>query len=198
MSISEKLLRSLGAVEQQYNSGDYIFRQDSLPQFYFQIIDGNVKLNKYAEDGKEFIQDIINKNSSIGESMLILKKVYPVNAVAISKCTLLKMVSTQFFKMLQDHPSIFKNVYSTLADSTFEKQTLMHTITNKNAEERLTTMLNLLKESQEKKTKFALEINYTRQQLASLSGLSLETTIRIIKKMEKDDVIKLDGRKILY
>lgn len=198
MCISEELLRSIGATEQHYSAGDYLFRQDTLPQFYFYIMEGQVKLNKYAEDGKEFIQDIIDREAGVGESMLVLGKLYPVNAIALSECTVLKVAGPQFFTLLRDQPSVFRDIYSRLADSTFEKQTLIHTITSRTAEDRLIEILNLMKESQEKKDKFSLEINYTRQQLASLSGLSLETTIRIIKKMEKENIIKLDGRKILY
>lgn len=198
MCISEELLRSIGATEQYYSAGDYLFRQDTLPQFYFYIMEGRIKLNKYAEDGKEFIQDIIDRKSGAGESMLVLGKPYPVNAVALSECTVLKVAGTQFFTLLRDQPSVFRDIYSRLADSTFEKQTLIHTITSRTAEDRLIEILNLMKESQEKKDKFSLEINYTRQQLASLSGLSLETAIRIIKKMEKENIIRLDGTKILY
>lgn len=198
MCISEKLLRSAGAVEQHYQSGDYIFRQDTFPQFYFYIIEGEVKLTNYPEDGKEFIQEIIHEKSGIGEAMLILGKTYPVDAVALSKCSLLKMAGSRFFRLLRETPLVFKEMYTALADSTFEKQTLMHTITSKSAEERLTEIMELMKESRAKKDKFSLEIPYTRQQLASLTGLSLETTIRIIKKMEKENTIRLEGRKILY
>ncbi|WP_294248345.1 Crp/Fnr family transcriptional regulator [uncultured Chryseobacterium sp.] len=198
MCISEKLLRSAGAVEQHYRSGNYIFRQDSFPQFYFYILEGDVKLTNYAEDGKEFIQDIIHGKAGIGEAMLILGKVYPVHAIALSDCTFLKLARNQFFQLLQDNPSAFKEIYTALAQSTFEKQTLMHTITSKSAEDRLIEIMDLMKEAQAKKDKFSLEITYTRQQLASLTGLSLETTIRIIKKMEKENTIKLEGRKILY
>lgn len=198
MCISEELLRSIGATEHDYSLGDYLFRQDTLPQFYFYIVEGRVKLNRYAEDGKEFIQDIIQKKSGTGESMLVLGKHYPVNAVALSECTVLKLPGQRFFTLLKDYPSVLNDIYSRLADRTFEKQTLIHTITSKTAEDRLIEILNQMKESQEKKDRFSLEVGYTRQQLASLSGLSLETTIRIIRKMEKEDLIKLDGKKILY
>lgn len=198
MCISENLLRSAGAIEHHYDTGDYIFRQDTFPQFYYFILEGDVKLNTYTEDGKEFIHEIIHKNSGIGESMLILGKHYPVNAVALSKCTLLKTVSSQFFKLVEENPLILRDMYTTLANRSFEKQTLMHTITSKNAEDRLTEIMDLMKEAHSNKDKFSLEITYTRQQLASLTGLSLETTIRIIKKMEKENIIKLEGRKILY
>jgi CRP-like cAMP-binding protein len=41
-------------------------------------------------------------------------------------------------------------------------------------------------------------IPYTRQQLADMSGLRVETVIRTVKKMEKDGKLSLDGHKIRY
>ncbi len=198
MSITEELLQTVEAIEEQYNAGDYIFREHAVPQFYYQIVTGEVKLNRYTEDGKEFIQNIISDRTCIGESMLILGKPYPVNAVALSKCIILKIRREQFFQLLQQHPHIFTDIYSALADITFEKSTLMHTVTSKNAEERLVEIMELMKESHDNKDKFSLEIPHTRQQLASLTGLSLETAIRAIKKLEKNNILMIKGRKIFY
>jgi CRP-like cAMP-binding protein len=198
MNISEELLHSMDAVVQHYGSGEYIFRQDSLPQFYYQIAEGEVKLNSYAEDGKEFIHSILSENSGICEAMMILKKPYPVNAVTITPCRIIKMTAQKFFDLLELHPLILKNIYTSLADSVFEKQTMMHTVTSGNAAARLKEILNLMKETKDNTEKFSMEITYTRQQLASMSGLTLETTIRILKKMEQENMLKTEGRKMYY
>jgi CRP/FNR family transcriptional regulator, cyclic AMP receptor protein len=39
-------------------------------------------------------------------------------------------------------------------------------------------------------------VPFTRQQLADMSGLRVETVIRTIKKMEGDGKLKIVGRKI--
>uniref|UniRef100_A0AAU6WMF0 Helix-turn-helix domain-containing protein n=2 Tax=Chryseobacterium TaxID=59732 RepID=A0AAU6WMF0_9FLAO len=46
------------------------------------------------------------------------------------------------------------------------------------------------------KEKFSFPVPYTRQQLASLTGMRIETVIRAIKKMEKQNVLKIDNSKI--
>ncbi|MBN9337629.1 MAG: winged helix-turn-helix domain-containing protein, partial [Chryseobacterium sp.] len=45
---------------------------------------------------------------------------------------------------------------------------------------------------------FSFQIPLTRQQMASLTGLRVETTIRTLKSMEKDNIVKIRNRKILY
>ncbi|SHM73506.1 Cyclic nucleotide-binding domain-containing protein [Chryseobacterium carnipullorum] len=70
MSIKEEILHSMGATEENYNPGDYIFRENGSPQFYYQVVTGDVKLNNYSTDGKEFIQNILTSKDAVGESML--------------------------------------------------------------------------------------------------------------------------------
>ncbi|MGC5743828.1 Crp/Fnr family transcriptional regulator [Chryseobacterium sp. NFX27] len=198
MSIQESLLHSVEAIEEQYNAGDYIFREEATPQFYYQIVTGEVKLNSYKEDGKEFIQNILSERSCFGESMLILGKPYPVNAVALTKCVILKVGRDQFFQLLQENPGIFMDMYKTMSEKTSEKIVLMEKISSKNAEERLIELMNQMKEAKENKDRFSFEVPHTRQQLASLTGLSLETTIRVIKRMEKNEILIIKNGKIFY
>lgn len=133
MPIQEDILHSAGAVREHFNAGDYIFREGDRPLYYYQILIGNVKLNRYI-DGKEFIQDELSDNHSIGEAMLILGKAYPLNAVALSDCTVLKISTEHFFHLLHLHPHIFLDIYSALADASFENAVMMDSITSKSME----------------------------------------------------------------
>jgi len=198
MSIQERLLQSVQATEEHYGAGDYIFREDSVPQFYYQIVTGEVKLNSYKEDGREFIQNILSSNACFGESMLILGKPSPVNAVALTKCTILKVAKDQFFQLLENNPAIFEDLYKVLSERTSEKMVLMNKITSENADELLMELMDHMKESYENKDKFSFEIPHTRKQLASLTGLSIETIIRAIKRMEKSEILVIRNGKIFY
>jgi len=43
-----------------------------------------------------------------------------------------------------------------------------------------------------------IRIPFTRQQIADMSGLRVETVIRTVKKMEKEGKLVLDGHKIVF
>jgi len=198
MSIKEKLLHSVGAIEENYCTGDYIFREEAKPQFYYQIVKGEVKLNNYSEDGKEFIQNILSDHSCFGESMLFLEKPYPINAIALSKCTILKIRRSQFLQLLEVYPYIYFDICKNLSEMTYNKLTLMQKISSKNAIERLIEVMDMLKEPHENKDKFSFEVPHTRQQLASLTGICVETAIRTIRKMEEKEMLMIKNRKIFY
>lgn len=63
-------------------------------------------------------------------------------------------------------------------------------------------LITLLKYYKTKNTKPGLPnkiiIPYTRQQLADMSGLRVETVIRTVKKMEREGKIALEGHKIKF
>jgi len=44
MSIPESVLQSVETVEEHYSAGDFIFKENDRPAFYYQLIHGEVKL----------------------------------------------------------------------------------------------------------------------------------------------------------
>ncbi len=58
--------------------------------------------------------------------------------------------------------------------------------------------MDYLKSFEIEKSPFSFQIPLTRQQMASLTGLCVETTIRTIKAMERNNMVKICNRKILY
>ncbi|MCY0976926.1 Crp/Fnr family transcriptional regulator [Chryseobacterium wangxinyae] len=198
MSIKEDLLHSAGATEENYKTGDYIFHESTSALFYYQVVTGEVKLNNYNTDGKEFIQNIHSAEAALGVSMLFLEKSYPMNAVAINNCTILKLRRTDFFKLLELHPKLYNDVCKSLSDRLYKKYVVMKAISCHNAAERLKEVMRLMKLEQPNQLPYTFEVPLTRQQLASLTGLCLETTIRTIKKMEKENVLRIHNRKILF
>lgn len=198
MFLKEELLHSIGATEQNYKPGDYIFREGGSPQFYYQLVNGNVKLNNYNSAGKEFIQSILTSKDPVGEYMLYTEKAYPMNAVALTNCTIIKLCGKSLTLYLEKHPSLYLNLCRSLSQHLYRKFVLIQKISCHSAVERLKEVLQLMKLDQENKAPFTYEVPITRQQLASLTGLCVETTIRAIKKMERDQMLRIANRKILY
>lgn len=96
MIIKEELLYSAGATIKQYKPSEIIFSEGDPPNYYYQIITGEVKLNNYNDEGKEIIQTLLEDGQSIGESLLFMDKLYPVNAIALTNCKVLKLPKTIF------------------------------------------------------------------------------------------------------
>ena len=51
MIINGSILESAGSVIENYQAGQIIFTEDDMPKYYYQIIEGKIKLNNYNNEG---------------------------------------------------------------------------------------------------------------------------------------------------
>ncbi|WP_294248945.1 Crp/Fnr family transcriptional regulator [uncultured Chryseobacterium sp.] len=196
MIICENLLFSHGAELHNYNSGDYIFAEDSTPKYYLQIKSGTVKLSSFLEDGKEFIHGMPFDGHCLAETYLFHDQKYAVNAIALTDCEIIKLEKNKLMEMLKEQPELFFKMYSYTADRMHYRYIIAAPFSFKDPLTKLHLIMNHVKSHFGSQEKFSYHIPYTRQQLASLTGMRIETVIRAIKKMEKQNMLKIDGTKI--
>ncbi|MDF2552623.1 MAG: Crp/Fnr family transcriptional regulator [Chryseobacterium sp.] len=196
--IIEDLLLSYGADYKDYDTNDIIFAEGDKPSYYFQILKGKIKINNYNDQGKEFIQGIVSTGGSPVVSVLFTERSYPVNAIAFEDCRLLRLPKQHFFDLLKEKPDLYEKILSCISENMYYKYIMMQTMSFQNPENKLKTLMNYLKGHYENKSQYSYQIPFTRQQLASLTGLSVETVIRVTKSMEKNEVLKIKNRKIFY
>ncbi len=62
----DKLL-DLGASTKKYNVNEIIFEEGTECYYYYQLVSGSVRWLQVSEDGKEFVQDMIEPGECFGE-----------------------------------------------------------------------------------------------------------------------------------
>lgn len=197
MLIDTNLLSRFGATIDSYKPKDVIFDEGDTPKYYYQIISGDTKLHHIDENGREIIFSLLKTGDSICEFLLLLDSKYPVSATVITESTIVKITKTDFSQMLNSDPDILKNVCKYISESLYYNFIKTKNITSPFAEVRIKAMLIFFKDlNSNDKTRYSFEIHLTRQQLASITGLRTETVIRCIKKMERENFIKIYNRKI--
>ncbi|MCS3531878.1 Crp/Fnr family transcriptional regulator [Chryseobacterium sp. JUb7] len=198
MIICEDLLFSHGAKIQNYTSGEFIFEEGTEPKYYLQIKSGTVKLTSLLEDGREFIHGIPFEGHCIAETYLFNNKSYAINAIAITDCEIIKLEKSKLKDLLQKKPELIFNIYSYTADRMHYRYLTSASFMFQDPLTKLELVMNHMKNYFGFKEKYSFAVPYTRQQLASLTGLRIETVIRTIKKMEKLKIVKLDNSKIYF
>jgi len=198
MNIDESLLYSFGAEEREYKKRESVFKEEDHALYYFQITEGKVKLNNYNENGKEFIHNILGKKQSFGEAMLFLNQRYPINAVCLEKSKIIRLPKNNFFEMITQYPHLSLEMNACLSQEIFYKLKMMQSLASQNPMQRLQGLLDYLKSYHDEDCSQCFHIAFTRQQIANLTGLRVETVIRALKKMEKEGMLTLKDRKILY
>lgn len=196
--IDEKVLISAGASIKIYNPGEEIFREGDYLLYYYQIIKGEVKLNNYKEDGKEFIQNILTTGQSFGESLLFLNRPCPMNAIALKESSVFLLPKNKFLTTLETSRETNFQIIESIAERLYFEFIMLKNNSSTNPIVRLKGLMDYLKSFQKDKTPFSFQIPFTRQQMANLTGISVETAIRAIKTMEKKRFLKIKDRKVYY
>lgn len=197
MQIDLDLLFSWGAVAKKYKKNEVIFDEDEVAYFYYQIIDGSVRMFNSNDEGKEFTQGLFGKGNSFGEPPLFIDQPYPSKAITIQDSTIIKLSKDKFLKILDEYPSIQKSFMILLANKIHSKSNTTKEIINQKPEFRIVAFLNTHKKKSECSNEKVL-IPYTRQEIANFTGLRVETVIRVLCKMNSCEKLEIVNHKIYY
>ncbi len=196
MIISEPILEHCGALTKLYRSGERVFSEGQQAFFFFQLKEGRVKLNNYNEEGTEFLQTIVQEGDCFGESILFTTHPYSMNAEVLEDALIWKLPKEAFFSVLKERPEIWRTLSERMAERLYFKQVMLQNNALRNPASKLLALLCYFKSSASDRTPFSLKVHFTRQQLASLTGLSVETVIRTIKQLEKQGHLQIKDSKV--
>lgn len=195
--IEESLLIKYQAELKEYLKDDILFKYNTIARNYFQIRSGEVKVCNTNSDGKEFIQSIFSKNRGVGEPALFGEFKYPANAIVTQTSQIWVLKKKYFLKLLSQNAEVHFEISKTISQRLHYKSIIASEISIENPSHRILTLLNYLKHYiYDIQEPFEHHVDLSRQQIADLTGLRVETTIRAIKKLEKNNYLKLINHKI--
>lgn len=173
-----------------------LFNEGDPATDYYQVDTGSVKMYSANQDGQEFIQGIFTSGESFGEPALIGKFPYPGSVAALEQSKIWKLPGDYFLQMLKENFDLHLKMDHVLCQRLRYKSMVLSEISSYDPEHRLLSLLSYYKSKNGKDARIV--IPFTRQQLADMSGLRVETVIRTVKKMEKEKKLTLQGHKILF
>jgi len=196
--IAENLMIKYQAELKDFNKEDILFKSSSLARYYYQIHKGEVKVSNMNSDGKEFIQYIFSKKGrGIGEPALLGGFKYPANCMVTKPSKIWVLKKKDFFKLLEENVNTHFEMSKIISERLYFKSIMAYENTIENSEHRILTLLNYLKTQVYNKLEpFEYQVELSRQEIGNLTGLRVETVIRTIKKLEKNNSLKLIHRKI--
>lgn len=197
MQIDVDLLFTWGAVAKKYHKNEVIFNENEVANFYYQIIDGGVRMFNSNVEGKEFTQGIFCNGDSFGEPPLFIDDVYPSTAIAIQDSTIVKLSKDKFLRILDEYPTMQKSFLDLFARKIHTKAITSKEIINQKPEFRIIAFLNHFKKKSNNSDQKIL-IPYTRQEIANFTGLRVETVIRVFSKMNECNKVEIINHKIYY
>ncbi len=194
--ISECILVDSGAQEIHLEKGTYLFLENNRAHYYFQVKTGKVMMLNINDEGKFIAQGHFIQGQSFGEPPLFDDSPYPASALAEEDSTLFKLSKTRFFQLLKKNPEVHFQFTKILATRLQFKSMLLKEISGFKPEHRILTLLDYTKTTAQIPLNEKHEVKLTRQQIADLTGLRVETVIRAVKELEKSGEVSLINHKI--
>ncbi|HTI10296.1 MAG TPA: Crp/Fnr family transcriptional regulator [Puia sp.] len=196
MMIDINLLLCCGAIHRRIRKAQVIFCQDEASHFYYQIVSGKVKMVSTNEDGKEFIQGIYTGGETFGEMALFDGEMYPASAVAEEDTILIRLNKACFFELLKQDFTIHSAFTRLLAKRLRFKSLLLKELSCYGPERRIITLIRHFKLMSKFPHQARYKVDLTRQQIADMTGLRVETVIRVIRILYGRGDLQLEKGKV--
>src|SRR5690348_7148879 len=100
--INIDLLLTWGATYKKVCKGEVIFLEGSHANFYYQLVSGKVKWVTINEDGREFIQMMVEEGESFGEMPLFDNGPYAASAIAEEDSVLIRLHKNSFLQLMRE------------------------------------------------------------------------------------------------
>jgi len=193
--ISASLLETYGARLISLEKGEILFEQGESATHFFMVDSGRVKMAHYNDQGREFVQGYFTEGQSFGEPPFFSHTPYPASAIAVTESRIWKCSYDDFIRLLRENFDVHLHLTQTLSGRLIYKAMMLNEIAVEEAEHRLATILDYFA-GMEGESPY--RVPFTRQQLADMTGLRVETVIRTVKALEAKGRLRIDDGKILW
>lgn len=181
-----------------YKKGEVIFKEGNYAHNIYCIHSGKLKLSKLGKDGKEQIVRFAKAGDIIGYRSLLSNDPYHANAIVMEDSEICIIPKATFQKLLEENYKLSFNMIQLLSKDLKSAEQHLIDVAQKSVRERiaesLVLLINLFGYKEDKKT---IDLGITRSEIADLAGTTTETTIRTLSQFSNENIIELDGKKII-
>ncbi len=186
--------------ERQYQRDDYIFLEGEAPEALYVVKTGKVKVLRHSTDGK----DVVLRVASPGQiarhvSAMFDGGGYPGTAQAIEDCTLLVIARNDCLTLVTRYPVFALTVINDLGNRLRSSAEQIRSLAVERVEQRIARALLKLGQTAGADTPDGrvIEMPLTRQDVADMTGTTVETAIRVMSKFRREELIRTRRGKVV-
>jgi CRP-like cAMP-binding protein len=169
--------------ERTFSAGQTIFFDGDLPEWFYVVAEGMVEILKQYVSGKDFVITFLTTSEMLGEVAIVDGAPYPASAKARVDTRLLAIRQKDLTAFLTRYPQLLLRINSILGARLRDVQMRLSDLASEKAKPRLIRILLMLQ------AKFGSTIPFTRQEVADMTGITTETTARMISQLKSIGII---------
>ncbi len=196
--VDSSFIEETKSIVKNYKKGELVVREGDVTKNFLYLMEGELTVYNFTEEGKEFLQHKVSKDHFFGEPAVLLDKSFPGNVeVCSDSAKILNVPKVDFLNYMETHPAIMLEFTKSIAEKSIIKSNTLKNLVFQNPKDRICKQLEDYKIEHNIENNNAL-INLTRKEISNMTGLRVETVIRTIKKMEREGKLKIKKGKIFY
>jgi CRP-like cAMP-binding protein len=179
------------SVVKEFQRGALLFNEGDASDFLFTIISGRVKVFKVTPRGSDVILEIFGPGDSVGAVAVYESRAYPASAVALEPTTCVLVGRPAFFALLDAHPSLVRGLLVGLTHRLVELTNRVMELSGGRIEVRLARLFLKLADDigQPRQAGTFIPMPLSRQEVADMTGTTIETSIRIMSRWGKQQIV---------
>lgn len=177
------------ATVRRHVRGERVFQAGAPASALVLIQSGIVKIVRHAPDGSDSIVGLFGPREAVGLVAVLERGAYPADALVASEdATVVRIDAEPLLAMIEKHADVARSMNRALVEHNRALETKIRVVTAGSVPKRLATLLLCLVDrfgDEHEDGAITIPVPVSRGELACLIGARVETTIRTIRKWEK-------------
>ena len=177
--------------ESGFEPGERIYYEGDPAKRLYAIATGRVKLTRVTPAGKNILLDILAPGEFFGSLATQANDEYPETAEALTDTCILSIGAEEFQRIMLLHPSIAVRVMHALSERLKNAHETVRQLSAHPVEKRIAHALLQLggKLGQRQEMGLLIQVPFSREDLADMTGTTTETASRVISQFQKDCLV---------
>ena len=187
------------SIERSIEEGEFFFFQGDPALYFYVLLSGRAKLMQMNSTGQQVNLRTINEWQMFGALGSVRENAtYPASAQALEHSTALAIKSDFLRDMMQTRPYLSFDLMKLMTGYIQEMQERYRELATEKVERRIAhSLLRLVAQMGIKTLEGNLELTFTRQDLAEMSGTTLYTVSRVLSEWEKQGLVEAGRERVV-
>jgi CRP/FNR family cyclic AMP-dependent transcriptional regulator len=199
--LSDPDIASLGrlANRRKCPKDSVVFFENEEGDFFFMILEGRIKVTILGDDGREVILSLLGPGDFFGEMALLDQEPRSATAIAVEDTELLSLHRTDFQTALSDNRSITMGLIKVLTGRLRRANHQISTLALLDVYGRVARVIVDMAREEGRRLKDG-QIAFrraTHQEIANRIGTTRETVTRMLKDLERQGLIHVEGKELV-
>src|SRR5215813_14215898 len=185
-------IAALGAVAsaEAKRAREYVFMEGDAADWLWLVHSGRIKIVRHSHTGRDVVLELLGPGEVFGGVAVLERREYPASAQATEPSVVLRIPREPLIALSERHPSLIREMALMMGRRLRGAHDSMTSLATDPVEARLAAALVRLAEREGEPGRGGITLPaLTRQNLADMTGTTVETTIRVVSRWLKERVV---------